>query len=89
MQLTKVGGVLSNTTYKLAFAYGSSGGAASWNGATVVSSATASDFGAQAAFAVGSTTAGTVSNFGPIRRVAYYQARLPNAVLQALTNGSR
>ena len=35
---------------------------------------------------IGAQSDGTLNWWGPIRRVAYYAARLPNAELQALTS---
>jgi hypothetical protein len=70
--------------YKTAFAYKQSDYASSTNGGAVQTSANATAPTSQTAVGIGSTGSLNWIN-GNIRQIAYYNTRLPNATLQALT----
>jgi hypothetical protein len=69
---------------KTASALSSAGMAISLNGAAAVTSAYVGTFGPQDALNIGSQS-GAASINGHIRQIAYYNTRLPDATLQALT----
>jgi hypothetical protein len=84
---TDTGGTPTTTglQYKIAYGYKQSDYASSTNGGTVQTSANATAPTAQSAVTFGSTGTANFLN-GHIRQIAYYNTRLPNDQLQALTS---
>ena len=76
--------VTANSTVKIASAYAANDFAISANGGTVGTDASGTIPTVTQA-SIGLVGSASAFNFGPIRRVAYYAARLPNATLQALS----
>jgi hypothetical protein len=77
--------VTNNTVVKTALAYKVSDFAVASNGATPVTQATGNVPTALTRFEIGAQVAGATYLNGHIRQIAYYNTRLPNAQLQALT----
>jgi hypothetical protein len=77
--------VTAGASFKHAFALKENDFGATANGAAVSADTSGTMPGAQSTLYVGARFDGN-QPFGPIRRVAYYGARLPNARLQSLTS---
>ena len=82
------GALANSTSFKFAATYAVNDFADCFNGGTVATD-TSGTIPTMTTLRVGVNVASTVQPYSPIRRVEYYANRMPNAVLQALTNGSR
>ena len=80
--------ITADTTYRKAAAYTANDFISARNGVLSLND-TSGTLPTVTTASVGGLSAGGGSFNGPIRRVEYYANRMPNAVLQALTNGSR
>lgn len=83
--VTSGSAVSSNTTYKVAAAYAANDAAISANGNSVGADSSLT-LPTVTRLSVGSSGAGGLADFGPIRRVTYAPRRLSNAALQAYTS---
>ena len=82
--------VAVGTAIKMAGAYSSAVSSATTNGVSLSTGAGAFAAGAAVTtLSVGSLGGSASASMFAIKRLVYYASRLPNAVLQALTNGSR